>query len=464
MDENYTRSSYVTITSEDGNSILFAANNSRLSINHVQRYIPNTDGLTFTSDGTEYLVPIHNGDFLLPPTIELYKAFHKDESTIELDDLIRKYFYTRLTYKEIIAVLSADYKINMSLITFKRHIKRLGLRRKNIIENPLVEIITIIELELEGSGKLLGYRSIWQRVRKYNHVDVKQETVRELLKIMDPDGVEERSRSKLKRRVYIVEGPNGTWHMDGYDKLKRWGFAIHGCADGFSKKIIWLRVSRSNNKPQIVLHYFLDAIQELGLIPTILRADGGSENGLTGEAFVALRSLHDDESAGHKSFHTGPSTANERIEKYWLQLRNHTCEYYIQVFKRMQDLNLIDNGNPFHVEFLRYCFGPQIEYDLKRAMDEWNEHRIRHQNLVKLPAGIPNVLFKCPEMFDAHDCKKSVLQSDIDVLYQVAEEPFLVDPLVQEIVDIVRPGAQIPCDTRSAIDLFLALTTYVDNL
>ena len=27
-------------------------------------------------------------------------------------------------------------------------------------------------------------------------------------------------------------GPNYVWHCDGYDKLKPYGFAIHGCMDG----------------------------------------------------------------------------------------------------------------------------------------------------------------------------------------------------------------------------------------
>ncbi len=28
------------------------------------------------------------------------------------------------------------------------------------------------------------------------------------------------------------QGPNHVWHIDGYDKLKPFGFPIHGCVDG----------------------------------------------------------------------------------------------------------------------------------------------------------------------------------------------------------------------------------------
>ena len=69
--------------------------------------------------------------------------------------------------------------------------------------------------------------------------------------LMDPDGTEKRKSRKLQRRVYhtkvfcisdnisllfyyvtCCQGPNYLWHIDGYDKLKPFGFAIHGAIDG----------------------------------------------------------------------------------------------------------------------------------------------------------------------------------------------------------------------------------------
>ena len=43
----------------------------------------------------------------------------------------------------------------------------------------------------------------------------------------------------LKRRAYTIPGPNHCWHINGDDKLKPDGFVIHGCIDGYSRKIIW---------------------------------------------------------------------------------------------------------------------------------------------------------------------------------------------------------------------------------
>jgi len=32
----------------------------------------------------------------------------------------------------------------------------------------------------------------------------------------------------LQRRQYITKGPNHLWHINGYGKLKTFGFCIHG--------------------------------------------------------------------------------------------------------------------------------------------------------------------------------------------------------------------------------------------
>ena len=42
----------------------------------------------------------------------------------------------------------------------------------------------------------------------------------------------------ITRRIYDTNGRADVYHIDGSDKLKRWGFAIHGCIDGFNRKII----------------------------------------------------------------------------------------------------------------------------------------------------------------------------------------------------------------------------------
>ena len=58
-------------------------------------------------------------------------------------------------------------------------------------------------------------------------------------KTLDPEGVERRFRRRLKRRKYYAKGPNYIWHIDGYDKLKLFGFCISGTVDGYGRRILW---------------------------------------------------------------------------------------------------------------------------------------------------------------------------------------------------------------------------------
>ena len=44
-------------------------------------------------------------------------------------------------------------------------------------------------------------------------------TVLDLVHVLDPNGINETSKYRLKRRSYKVWGPNFIWHIDGYDRV-----------------------------------------------------------------------------------------------------------------------------------------------------------------------------------------------------------------------------------------------------
>ena len=122
--------------------------------------------------------------------------------------------------------------------TLKRRIKNYGLQRRNI-EYELDAVRDVVRSLLDGPGRCRGYRAIWHTLQM-NGMTVPRVVVAELLRELDPEGVQERSRHRLKRMVYRNPGPNFSWHCDGYDKLKRYGSPIHGYEDGWSRKIPWL--------------------------------------------------------------------------------------------------------------------------------------------------------------------------------------------------------------------------------
>ena len=89
----------------------------------------------------------------------------------------------------------------------------------------------------------------------------------EIVRELDPDGVEVRKTHRLRRRRYTCPGPNKVWHADGYDKIKPFGFQIHGCIDGYSRKVLWLYITRSINLSDNMAAYYLDAVREHGGSP-----------------------------------------------------------------------------------------------------------------------------------------------------------------------------------------------------
>ena len=86
------------------------------------------------------------------------------------------------------------------------------------------------ELSYSGPGYQGGYRSmsLWYTLGLKN-ILVPRHVAVELIREMDSEGCEQRRAQSLKRKSYFSSGPNYTWHVEGYDKLKPYGFPIHGC-------------------------------------------------------------------------------------------------------------------------------------------------------------------------------------------------------------------------------------------
>lgn len=203
----------------------------------------------------------------------------------------------------------------------------------------------------------------------------------------------------------------------GYDKLKPYGFPIHGCICGYSRRIIWLEVVKSNNNPKVPARLFLDAVENLKGCPRVVRSDCGTENVLIAGMQSYFRAQGNDEYAGVKAHQYGSSPSNQRIESWWSFFRRSNSTWWINIFKDMSDSGLLELGNNFHMQCLWFCYSRVIQNELDKVKEQWNSHYIRKSRHDTVP-GVPDILYYLPENSGAIDCLVRVPQNKIGEVEQ----------------------------------------------
>lgn len=323
------------------------------------------------------------------------EPFSEFETLDSLDEngLICHYFSCGFTYSAIVKILEKRHGITMSQSTLKLRLKENNLRRRSVPYDAGEVHRRIVEL-LNGPGCMGGYRSIWHTLR-LEGIQVPRHVVQVKLKELDPEGCELRKRKCLRRRQYHSPGPNHTWHVDGYDKLKPYGFPIHGAIDGWSRKIMWLKVARSNNLPEVPATFYLECVAEHGGCPVKVRSDCGTENGI----IAAMQCEFRNDGEAH-SF--GQSTANQRIEGWWSFFRRNRSTWWINLFKDMIETEVLTLGNEIDMECLWFCFSKLIQKDLNTTKEHWNTHYIRKSRHDTV-SGRPDELFYIPESYGGMD-------------------------------------------------------------
>ena len=292
----------------------------------------------------------------------------------------------------------------------------------------------------------------------------------EIVKELDPDGVQAQKKKRLRRRTYAVPGPNHLWHIDGYDKLKPFGFSIHGCIDGFSRRLIWLEVGPTNKNPQVIAHFYIQAIKQLNGVPARIRCDDGTENSVIEPIHIALRSRHDDEFSVQGSFLIGTSPANQRIESFWSQFQKERPLWWRFFFKELSLAGYLDTDVPVVVECVRYCFMDILRNELTDVAVRWNQHLLAPSQNSSLPRGRPDSLYFVPQLYNSSSCCKEI---DLEVLsdFDNSEVVTQSDDNTPEFLEFVDLAMQLkgvanfvkPNNIKDALLLYFELLDVINQ-
>lgn len=159
------------------------------------------------------------------------------------------------------------------------------------------------------------------------------------------------------QKNFHAPGLNFMWSLDGYEKLKNFGFSIFSCIDTYSRAIIWIYVGRGNITALSSLKQFLRTVSYSGIRPLFTRSDHGIETPLWAGAQAILADFdqtevryttEDNYQIVHRqgsrlsSCHIwGPSTSNQRIESWWEKLLKGVSQRWIAIPHELIDSGLL---------------------------------------------------------------------------------------------------------------------------
>jgi hypothetical protein len=252
----------------------------------------------------------------------------KDDQTLKED--LEKYSRSNLQRNEILDFVKQKYsEYAWSLRTLDRRLSFFNIRRTD--ENVTVEEVkAAVENEVNGPGKLLGYRAMYNKIRQDYNLKVPCNLVHAVMFNVDPNGLEAcNPNARWKRRAkgnYTTRGTNFVHSLDGHDKLmgyqnSTFPLAIYGAIDTASRKILWLRIWESNSDPMRIGRWYLEYLFETRRIATMIRVDKGTETGTMATIHSFLRQHHGDMDPFDTVLY-GPSTSNQVCNK---QLPNGLC-------------------------------------------------------------------------------------------------------------------------------------------
>lgn len=334
----------------------------------------------------------------------------------------------------------------------KTNVKKINRwRQKYSFEDPLKSIDDDELKEFVSSYSAENYNRGERMIDgfiKSLGASVSRKRLRAVIAEVDPDGLLLRKSKPITRRVYEVPGPHHLWHVDGWHKMIIFGFVVHGCIDGFSRKILFMHCS-NNNKSETVFSLFHRATENNG-IPSRVRSDHGGENVLICDFMLEKRGLN------RGSMLCGKSVHNQRIERLWKDVRERALTYYKCFFQSLADQGIIDFDDQCQKFVIHYLFTDRINMDLQVFIEAWNNHKIRTITGERTPNQLillhndDNAAILHEDLPDENDWWPNGQNDDIPMV----ECPPVICPLSEEQLNEFQMRV-IPMTLRDTIDTFI---------
>ena len=165
--------------------------------------------------------------------------------------------------------------------------------------------------------------------------------------------------------------------------------------------MLFIFVCQSNSNPLIIGRRYFDFLYETLELPTYMRIDKGNETGKMASINACLHGLLGELDDPVDSVIFGPSTTN-KIERWWREVHEK-----LETFFKVQLSSLLrraeyDPHNCVDRQLLAYVYIPIVQRECDSFIDNWNNHRIRHQEKMEIPTGVPDHMYFIPEQKGAN--------------------------------------------------------------
>jgi len=193
------------------------------------------------------------------------------------------------------------------------------------------------------------------------------------------------------------------------------------------------------------------------MLPRNLRVDRGTETGKMATIHVFLLNRHGIMDDPTDSIIYGPSTSN-KIERCWRELHERLEKFFTEQLTALLRGREYDPHVALDRQLLAYVFRPIVQRECDIFVNYWNFHRIRGQDKLEIPAGVPDHMFSFPEQYGGTNMGIPLSK---DELKEVADISGVMDEDVLDFIDprVKREGLQLlsnpeRVELKNAIEAF----------